>query len=87
MPTIFEAANRPVFEKLYKNVRDGTETRNALEFDGRNTARTLHWHEHRDACMVHGVASRVLTRRNRLDEARRGEEKQAKHKRGRERHQ
>jgi len=36
---IFEAANRPVFEKLYKSVRDGTETRNALEFNGRSTYR------------------------------------------------
>ena len=36
---IFEAANRPVFEKLYKSVRDGTETRKALEFNGRRTYR------------------------------------------------
>ncbi|KAI0279297.1 ketol-acid reductoisomerase [Russula aff. rugulosa BPL654] len=36
---IFEAANRPVFEKLYKSVRDGTETRKALEFNGRSTYR------------------------------------------------
>ena len=36
---IFEAANWPVFEKLYKSVRDGTETRKALEFNGRNTYR------------------------------------------------
>lgn len=32
---IFEAANKPVFEKLYKSVRDGTETRRSLEFNGR----------------------------------------------------
>ncbi|KAI0300784.1 hypothetical protein BC826DRAFT_990424, partial [Russula brevipes] len=89
------SSRRPVFQKLYKSVRDGTETRSALEFDGRNThcedVACPHgrqdWHEHRDACTVRGVASRVLTRRNRLDEARRGEEKQAKRKRGRERHQ
>jgi ketol-acid reductoisomerase len=36
---IFEAANRPVFEKLYKSVRNGTETRKALEFNGRSTYR------------------------------------------------
>jgi ketol-acid reductoisomerase len=36
---IFEAANKPVFEKLYKSVRDGTETRKALEFNGRSTYR------------------------------------------------
>src|SRR6266404_5717717 len=36
---IFEAANRPVFEKLYKSVRDGTETRKALDFNGRSTYR------------------------------------------------
>jgi hypothetical protein len=50
---IFEAANQPLFEKLYKSVRDGTEMCNAFEFDGRNTyARMLRaqdWHEHRDA--------------------------------------
>ncbi|KAI0048944.1 ketol-acid reductoisomerase [Auriscalpium vulgare] len=36
---IFEAANRPVFEKLYESVRDGTETRKSLEFNGRSTYR------------------------------------------------
>lgn len=36
---IFEKANRPIFEKLYKSVRDGTETRKALEFNGRSTYR------------------------------------------------
>lgn len=36
---IFEAANRPVFEKLYKSVRDGTETRKSLEFNSRSTYR------------------------------------------------
>jgi len=36
---IFEAANRPVFEKLYQSVREGTETRKALEFNGRSTYR------------------------------------------------
>ena len=36
---VFEAANRPIFEKLYKSVRDGTETRKALEFNGRSTYR------------------------------------------------
>ncbi|GAA5958352.1 hypothetical protein JCM3765_004804 [Sporobolomyces pararoseus] len=30
----FEAANKPVFEALYKAVRDGTETRRSLEFNG-----------------------------------------------------
>jgi ketol-acid reductoisomerase len=29
----FEAANAPVFEKLYQAVRDGTETRRSLEFN------------------------------------------------------
>ena len=36
---IFEAANRPVFEKLYESVKNGTETKNALEFNGRKTYR------------------------------------------------
>jgi ketol-acid reductoisomerase len=36
---IFEAANKPVFEKLYESVRNGTETRKALEFNGRKTYR------------------------------------------------
>ncbi|KAM0786449.1 Acetolactate synthase, mitochondrial [Microbotryomycetes sp. NB124-2] len=35
----FEAANRPVFEALYKSVRDGSETRRSLEFNGRKTYR------------------------------------------------
>ena len=34
---IFEAVKRLVFEKLYKSVRDGTEMRKVLEFDGRST--------------------------------------------------
>ena len=36
---IFEKANLPVFEKLYQSVRDGTETRKSLEFNGRKTYR------------------------------------------------
>jgi ketol-acid reductoisomerase len=36
---IFEKANKPVFEKLYASVRDGTETRKSLEFNGRKTYR------------------------------------------------
>jgi ketol-acid reductoisomerase len=35
----FEKANRPVFEALYKSVRDGTETRKSLEFNGRASYR------------------------------------------------
>ncbi|KAK4055898.1 Bifunctional acetohydroxyacid reductoisomerase [Microbotryomycetes sp. JL221] len=35
----FEEANRPVFEALYKSVRDGSETRRSLEFNGRKTYR------------------------------------------------
>lgn len=35
----FEAANKPVFEALYAAVRDGTETRRSLEFNGRETYR------------------------------------------------
>ena len=31
--------NRPVFEELYKSVKDGIETRKALEFNGRKTYR------------------------------------------------
>ncbi|PRQ78109.1 hypothetical protein AAT19DRAFT_9178 [Rhodotorula toruloides] len=34
-----QAANKPVFEKLYKSVRDGTETRRSLEFNGRKDYR------------------------------------------------
>lgn len=36
---IFEKTNLPVFEKLYQSVRDGTETRKSLEFNGRSTYR------------------------------------------------
>ncbi len=35
----FEKANKPVFERLYKSVKDGTETRRALEFGNRPTWR------------------------------------------------
>ncbi|GAA5930435.1 ketol-acid reductoisomerase [Sporobolomyces koalae] len=35
----FEAANKPVFEALYKAVRDGTETRRSLEFNGQKDYR------------------------------------------------
>jgi len=35
----FEEANLPVFEALYKSVRDGTETRRSIEFNGRKTYR------------------------------------------------
>ncbi|KAI5480753.1 ketol-acid reductoisomerase, mitochondrial [Pseudohyphozyma bogoriensis] len=35
----FEEANLPVFRALYKSVRDGTETRRSLEFNGRKTYR------------------------------------------------
>ncbi|KAG9049130.1 Bifunctional acetohydroxyacid reductoisomerase [Tulasnella sp. UAMH 9824] len=36
---VFEKANRPVFEALYKSVKDGTETRKSLEFNNRKTYR------------------------------------------------
>jgi ketol-acid reductoisomerase len=36
---IFEKANTPIFEQLYQSVREGTETRKALEFNGRKTYR------------------------------------------------
>lgn len=36
---LFEEANRPVFEKLYASVRDGTETQRSLDFNGRKTYR------------------------------------------------
>ena len=36
---IFEKANTPIFEKLYQSVKDGTETRKSLEFNGRDTYR------------------------------------------------
>lgn len=32
-------ANLPVFESLYKSVKDGSETRRSLEFNGRKTYR------------------------------------------------
>ncbi|KAK0542186.1 Bifunctional acetohydroxyacid reductoisomerase, partial [Tilletia horrida] len=35
----FEEANRPVFEALYEFVKNGTETRRALEFGSRKTYR------------------------------------------------
>ena len=36
---IFEKANTPIFEQLYESVKNGTETRKALEFNGRPTYR------------------------------------------------
>ena len=36
---IFEKANTPVFEALYESVKNGTETKNSLEFNGRSTYR------------------------------------------------
>jgi ketol-acid reductoisomerase len=36
---IFEKANVPIFEKLYESVKNGTETRKSLEFNGRSTYR------------------------------------------------
>ena len=36
---IFEKANIPIFEKLYESVKNGTETRRSLEFNGRATYR------------------------------------------------
>src|SRR5882757_4229846 len=36
---IFEKTNLPVFEQLYESVRNGTETRKSLEFNGRSTYR------------------------------------------------
>jgi len=36
---VFEKANLPIFEKLYESVRNGTETRKSLEFNGRSTYR------------------------------------------------
>ncbi|KAF9463895.1 6-phosphogluconate dehydrogenase [Collybia nuda] len=35
----FEKANVPIFEKLYESVKNGTETRKSLEFNGRSTYR------------------------------------------------
>lgn len=35
----FEKANRPVFERLYQSVRDGTETKRTLDFASRKTYR------------------------------------------------
>lgn len=35
----FEAANKPVFERLYKSVRDGSETKRTLQFASRPTYR------------------------------------------------
>ncbi|THH00076.1 hypothetical protein EW026_g2404 [Hermanssonia centrifuga] len=37
---IFEKTNIPVFEKLYESVKNGTETRKSLEFNGRDTYRS-----------------------------------------------
>ncbi|KAH7927965.1 ketol-acid reductoisomerase [Leucogyrophana mollusca] len=37
---IFEKTNLPVFEQLYESVRNGTETRKSLEYNGRSTYRT-----------------------------------------------
>jgi ketol-acid reductoisomerase len=36
---VFEKANVPIFEKLYESVKNGTETRKSLEFNGRSTYR------------------------------------------------
>jgi ketol-acid reductoisomerase len=35
----FEKANVPIFEALYESVKNGTETRKSLEFNGRTTYR------------------------------------------------
>lgn len=35
----FEKINLPVFERLYESVKNGTETRRSLEFNGRSTYR------------------------------------------------
>jgi ketol-acid reductoisomerase len=35
----FEKANVPLFEELYESVKNGTETRKSLEFNGRATYR------------------------------------------------
>lgn len=36
---VFEKANVPIFEQLYESVKNGTETRKSLEFNGRSTYR------------------------------------------------
>ena len=36
---IFEKTNLPLFEKLYESVKNCTETRKSLEFNGRSTYR------------------------------------------------
>ncbi|KAJ3739600.1 hypothetical protein DFH05DRAFT_1513970 [Lentinula detonsa] len=36
---VFEKANVPIFEQLYESVRNGTETRKSLEYNGRPTYR------------------------------------------------
>lgn len=36
---VFEKANLPIFEQLYESVKNGTETRKSLEFNGRTTYR------------------------------------------------
>ncbi|KAG1899946.1 6-phosphogluconate dehydrogenase [Suillus fuscotomentosus] len=36
---IFEKTNTPIVEQLYESVRNGTETRKALDFNGRSTYR------------------------------------------------
>lgn len=36
---IFEQTTMPVFERLYESVKNGTETRKALEFNGKPTYR------------------------------------------------
>ena len=36
---IFEETNLPVFERLYESVKNGSETRRSLEFNGRDTYR------------------------------------------------
>jgi hypothetical protein len=36
---IFEKANLPIFEQLYESVKNGTETRKSLEYNGRKTYR------------------------------------------------
>ena len=36
---VFEKANLPVFEQLYESVKNGTETKKSLEFNGRSTYR------------------------------------------------
>ena len=68
---IFEKANTPIFEQLYESVKNGTETRKSLEFNGRSTyrqdlAKELKEIDEQEIWRA-GECSRTVTNKARID--------------------